>query len=222
MKVERAKVKLDFKRLTSIESQKRALAFYDLMKKRRTIRQFSTKPMPESVIENAIKAAGTAPSGAHQQPWHFCVVKNADLRHKIRLAAEKEEKQNYKARFSEAYKKDLENLETSFIKEFIDDAPVIIVIFKENYRIHNGVHLKNYYVDESVGIAVGILIAALHQAGIAMLTHTPNPMKFLNVILERPGNETPVLLMPVGYPDENAVIHDLKRKRSWEIMHVYE
>ncbi|MEX0773260.1 MAG: nitroreductase family protein [Balneolales bacterium] len=222
MKVENASVRLEFEKLTPKESQTKALAFYDLMKKRRTVRHFSTQPVPESVIENAIKAAGTAPSGAHKQPWHFCVVKNPDLKHKIRLAAEKEEKQNYEARFSESFKKDLATFETSFIKEFIDDAPVIIVVFKENYRLRNGVRFKNYYVNESIGIASGILIAALHHAGMATLTHTPNPMKFLNEILERPGNETPVLLMPVGFPDENAEVPDLKRKRTWEIMHVYE
>ncbi|MEX1121629.1 MAG: nitroreductase family protein [Balneolales bacterium] len=222
MKEESVSVQLEFEKLTPKESQKNALAFYDLMKKRRTVRHFSKKPVPETVIENAIKAAGTAPSGANKQPWQFCIVKNPDLKHRIRVAAEKEEKQNYESRFSKSFKHDLATFETSFIKEFIDDAPALIVVFKENYRIRNGVHLKNYYVNESVGIASGILIAALHHAGMATLTHTPNPMKFLNDILDRPRNETPILLMPVGYPADDAVIPDLKRKKSWEIMHVYE
>lgn len=222
MKEESISVQLKFDKLTQGESQKRALAFYDLMKKRRTVRHFSKKKVPDGVIEYAIKAAGTAPSGAHKQPWHFCVVKNPDLKHRIRLAAEKEEKQNYEARFSEPFKNDLAAFETSFIKEFIDDAPAIIVVFKENYRLQNGVHYKNYYVNESVGIASGILIAALHHAGMATLTHTPNPMKFLNDLLDRPRNETPILLMPVGYPAQDAKVPNLKRKKSWEIMHLYE
>ena len=213
---------LDFEKLTTSESQKRALAFYDLLKKRRTVRHFSQKKIPDTVIENCIKAAGTAPSGANKQPWHFCVVKSSDLKHKIRLAAEKEEKQNYEARFSSSFKQDIAKFETSFVKEFIDVAPAVIVIFKENYQIRNGVRYKNYYVNESAGIASGILIAALHNAGLATLTHTPNPMKFLNDLLERPANETPILLMPVGYPADDAMVPDLKRKPSWEIMHMYE
>ncbi|MEX0928166.1 MAG: nitroreductase family protein, partial [Balneolales bacterium] len=129
---------------------------------------------------------------------------------------------NYEARLSNSTKNDLAVFETSFIKEFIDDAPAVIVVFKENYRIRKGVKYKNYYVNESVGIAAGFLIAALHYAGLATLTHTPNPMKFLNDILDRPRNETPILLMPVGYPHKEAVVPNLKRKMSWEIMQVYE
>ncbi|MEX0686937.1 MAG: nitroreductase family protein [Balneolales bacterium] len=213
---------LKFEKITRQESQKRALAFYDLLKKRRTVRHFSKKKIPDTVIENSIKAAGTAPSGAHKQPWHFCVVKNPELKHKIRIAAENEEKQNYESRFSDSFKQDLAKFETSFVKEFIDDAPVIIVVFKETYQLRNGVQYRNYYVNESVGIASGILIAALHNAGLATLPHTPNPMKFLNGILERPGNESPILLMPVGYPVDNAKVPDIKRKPFWEIMHIYE
>lgn len=210
-----------FSRLTEAETQKRSLEYYELMKSRRSVREFSPDPILPGVIENAIRAAGTSPSGANKQPWIFCVITDPDLKHRIRIAAEREEKENYESRFPEEWLADLRKLGTDFVKEYIDIAPVLVVVFKENYRIVNGKRRKNYYVNESVGIAVGFLIAALHVAGLATLTHTPSPMGFLNDILHRPKNETPIVLMPVGYPKEGARVPDLKRKSLDEIMSRY-
>lgn len=210
-----------FTRLTEAEMKKRSLEYYELMNSRRSVREFSPDPIPPGVIESAIRAAGTSPSGANKQPWIFCVITDPDLKHRIRIAAEREEKENYESRFPEEWLADLRNLGTDFVKEYIDIAPVLVVVFKEKYRIVNGKRHKNYYVNESVGIAVGFLIAALHVAGLATLTHTPSPMGFLNDILHRPRNETPIVLMPVGYPKEGARVPDLKRKSLDEIMSRY-
>ncbi|MEE9186526.1 MAG: nitroreductase family protein [Bacteroidota bacterium] len=210
-----------FSRLTEAEMQKRSLEYYELMNSRRSVREFSPDPIPPGIIENAIRAAGTSPSGANKQPWIFCIITDPDLKHRIRIAAEREEKENYESRFPEEWLADLRKLGTDFIKEYIDIAPVLVVVFKENYRIVNGKRHKNYYVNESVGIAVGFLIAALHVAGLATLTHTPSPMGFLNDILHRPKNENPIVLMPVGYPKEGARVPDLKRKLLDEIMSRY-
>jgi len=214
-------IRYRFSRLTEAEMQKRSLEYYDLMNSRRSVREFSPDPIPPGVIENAIRAAGTSPSGANKQPWIFCVITDPDLKHRIRIAAEREEKENYESRFPEEWLADLRKLGTDFVKEYIDIAPVLVVVFKENYRIVNGKRHKNYYVNESVGIAVGFLIAALHVAGLATLTHTPSPMGFLNDILHRPKNETPIVVMPVGYPIEGARVPDLKRKLLDEIMSRY-
>lgn len=199
----------------------RSRDFLEMIKKRRTVREFSPEPVPDDVIINCIEAAGTAPSGAHMQPWHFVMVKNPEIKKQIRIAAEQEEKTNYELRFSEEMKKDIMKLETNFEKPFLETAPVLIAVFKESYRIENQIRRKNYYVNESVGIATGLLITALHYAGLASLPHTPSPMRFLNEILRRPANESPIVLLPVGYPAENAQVPDLKRKPLDTILTVF-
>lgn len=203
------------------EMQQRAKSFYELLNNRRSVRFFSDKPIPEGVLENIILTAGTAPSGAHKQPWFFALVTSKEIKHQIRLAAEEEERKNYSERFTKEWLEDLAPFGTDSVKEYIDIAPALIVVFKENYRIENGQQKKNYYVNESVGIAAGMLIAAIHHAGLVTLTHTPNPMKFLNEILERPTNETPILLMPVGFPSEDCVVPVIKRKSLNQIMKVF-
>jgi iodotyrosine deiodinase len=210
-----------FERLSSSQMKQRAREFYELMNKRRTVREFSSEPIPDGVIEEAIRTAGTAPSGAHKQPWFFAVVKDPDIKHKIRIAAEKEERLNYESRFTDEWLQDLSVFETDYVKEYIDIAPALIVVFKENYRLIDDKKYKNYYVNESVGIAAGMLIAALHNAGLATLTHTPSPMEFLSHLLNRPKNEIPIILMPVGYPKEGTVVPNIKRKPLDEIMKIY-
>ncbi len=210
------------KELTADEQLKASEAFYQQLDKRRSIREYSDKPIDIKVIENIIKAASTAPSGAHKQPWTFCVISNADLKAKIRAAAEKEEKQNYAGRMSERWLEDLEPFGTNWEKEFIDVAPYIIVVFKRAYEMIDGEKRNNYYVNESVGIASGMLIAAIHNAGLCTLTHTPSPMNFLAKVLDRPENERAFLLMPVGYASSNAEVPDIKRKPLNEIMVHYK
>ncbi len=207
-----------FQRLPADEMTARARAFYELMDQRRTVRDFSDDPIPEGVIEQAVLTAGTAPSGAHKQPWLFCVVRDAEVKARIREAAEKEERDNYSRRYSEEWLEDLAPFGTDADKAYIDEAPALIVVFKRNYEIIDGERHKNYYVNESIGIAAGMLIAALHNAGLVTLTHTPSPMGFFNEILNRPKNETPILLLPVGYPKTGARIPNLARKPLDEIM----
>ena len=182
------------------------------MDSRRTIRHFSSKTVPKEVIEAIIKTASTAPSGAHKQPWTFAVVASVEMKKKIRAAAEIEEQENYNGRMSEEWLRDLAPLGTDQFKPFLEDAPYLIVVFKKTYEIHPEGKRKNYYVSESVGLAAGFLIAAIHQAGLCSLTHTPSPMNFLERILERPKNERAVLLIPVGYPASNAEVPDIHRK----------
>lgn len=201
-----------FEKLTPEEMEKRAISFFEHMDKRRTVREFSSEPVPRSVIENAIRTASTAPSGAHKQPWFFAVVQDPETKHRIREAAEKEERENYSRRFPKEWLEDLEQFGTNAVKTHIDIAPTLIIVFKQNYEIVNGARKKNYYVNESVGIATGMLITALHNAGLCTLTHTPNPMAFLNEILQRPKNEIPIILLPVGYPKPGTKIPDLTRK----------
>lgn len=206
------------------KTDQKALAqeFFNLMNKRRSVRHFSGEWVDEQIINAIIKTAGTAPSGAHKQPWVFCAISNKDLKHKIRLLAEEEERQNYRSRMGDEWKKDLEPFGTNAIKEFIDVAPWLIVVMRKPFEVNSkGKKNKNYYVNESVGIATGILIAAIHNAGLVTLTHTPSPMDFLAKILERPTNEKPYLLLPVGYPAENALIPDLQRKPIDEIAKYY-
>lgn len=196
--------------------------FFDIMHQRRSVRNFSDKPVPQEVINTIIKTAGTAPSGAHKQPWFFCAISNAKLKHEIRLLAEIEERQNYESRMGDIWKKDLEPFGTNSVKEFIDIAPWLIIVMRKPFDIsEEGEKQKNYYVTESVGIATGILIAAIHQAGLVTLTHTPSPMDFLCKILERPPNEKPFILLPVGYPAEDAQIPNLQRKSIDEIAKYY-
>ncbi len=194
-----------------------ANAFYENMDGRRSVRDFSDRPVAREAIEKIIMAASTAPSGAHKQPWTFCAVADPVLKRKIRLAAEKEEHENYHGRMTEEWLRDLAPLGTDEHKPFLEVAPWLIVVFKKSYDIGpNGEHWKNYYVSESVGIACGFLLAAIHRAGLVALTHTPSPMNFLQKILERPQNERPFLLIPVGHPAENAMVPDIKRKGAGE------
>ena len=216
------KEKLTFNRLSDDEMLQRADELYQQLSTRRTVREYSNEPIPAGLLEKLIQSAGTAPSGANKQPWHFCVVTNPDLKRKIRESAEKEEKENYERRFSASFKEDLAKFETSFKKEYIDHAPALIIVFKERYQMENGVRRKNYYVNESVGIAIGFLITAIHNAGLVTLPHTPNPMSFLNDLLERPKNESPILLMPVGFPKKDTEVPVLSRKPLDEIMHIYD
>lgn len=201
--------------------KQRSESFYRQMDTRRSVRMFAPTPVPDEVLKHIVMTAGTAPSGAHKQPWFFAIVKDAGIRHKIRIAAEHEERLNYAERFTDEWKADLEPFGTDDVKEYIDIAPALIVVFKESYRMVDGVKKNNYYVNESVGIAAGMLITAIHQAGLVTLTHTPNPMKFLNEILGRPKNEVPILLMPVGFPSADAKVPDLQRKAFHEIAKIY-
>jgi nitroreductase len=210
------------KELTADEQLNVSQDFFENLDGRRSIREFSDKPVDIRVIENAIKAASTAPSGAHKQPWTFCVVSNTELKHKIREAAEVEEKQNYASRMSERWLEDLEPFGTNWEKPFIDIAPYIVILFKRAYEVIDGEKRNNYYVNESVGIAAGMFIAAIHDAGLCTLTHTPSPMNFLSKVLDRPENERAFLLMPVGHADENAEVPDIKRKGIEDIMVHYK
>jgi iodotyrosine deiodinase len=186
--------------------------FYQEMNLRRSIRDFSDKPISIETIENLILTASSAPSGAHKQPWTFCAISNPELKSKIRGAAEKEEYEFYNGRASEEWLKDLSPFGTDHRKPFLEIAPWIIVVFKKTYNLDDGEKTKNYYVQESVGIACGFLLAAIHKAGLVSLTHTPSPMNFLTKILGRPSNEKPYLLIPIGYPKEGAQVPNIKRK----------
>ena len=192
--------------------QQQARDFYQLMSKRRSVRDFSDKPVPASVLEDAILAAGTAPSGANMQPWHFVVVQDQEIKQKIREAAEIEERELYENRASEEWLDALAPLGTDANKPFLETAPALIAIFLKKVTIdENGGKHKNYYTSESVGIATGVLITALHNAGLATLTHTPSPMKFLSQILGRPSHERPFLLLVTGYPAEGTRVPDIER-----------
>ena len=199
--------------------ERRANAFYELMNRRRSVRDFSTEAPPRRCIDLAIRAAGTAPSGAHRQPWRFVVIDDPALKMKIREAAEIEEKENYENRFPPEWIEALAPLGTSGEKPFLEDAPYLVVVFKESYGVDAaGGKTTNYYVNESVGIACGLFIAALHNMGLATLTHTPSPMGFLSELLNRPPNEKPYILFPVGYPLEGTTVPDLKRKSLEEVV----
>lgn len=204
------------------EVEKRSADFYKWLDERRTVRDISDKPISKEVIDNLIMAGSTAPSGAHKQPWTFCAVSNADLKKKIREAAEEEEKESYSGRMSERWIKDLEPIGTDWRKPFLEEAPWLIIIFKRVFEKEEGQKHNNYYVNESVGIACGMIISAIHKAGLVTLTHTPSPMNFLTKILERPDNERPYLLLPIGYPKDEALVPDLKRKELDEVAVFYE
>ncbi len=200
----------------------RAMSFYGFMNSRRTVRDFAPDEIPDDLIRDILLAAGTAPSGANKQPWTFCVVRNPEIKREIRIAAEKEEYDNYHGRMPEEWLKDLEPLGTNWEKPFLEIAPALIVVFRKNYDIlENGSSSKNYYVHESVGLACGILIAAIHNAGLVALTHTPSPMNFLQTLLKRPQNEKPFLLIPIGFPEPNARVPDIHRKKLDEIAIFY-
>ena len=205
-------IPLDFSAQEEAAMQQQASAFYQLMSKRRSVRDFSPQPVPASVLEDAILAAGTAPSGANMQPWHFVVVQDAEVKQKIREAAEIEERELYENRASDEWLDALAPLGTDANKPFLETAPALIAIFLKKVTIdENGAKHKNYYTSESVGIATGVLITALHNAGLATLTHTPSPMKFLSQILERPSHERPFLLLVTGYPAAGTLVPDIKR-----------
>lgn len=204
--------KLDFNRLSESDMIFRSQSFYSDIVKRRTVRDFSSKEVPFEIIKNAVKSASSAPSGANKQPWHFVIVKDPKVKIKIRDAAEEEEKKFYEHRAPEEWLKDLNQFGTNWEKSFIETAPYLVVVFKINYDLDGEKRKKNYYVNESVGIASGFLLAALHQSGLATLTHTPSPMGFLEKILERPKNERAVLLIPVGYPAKDSRVPILKKK----------
>jgi iodotyrosine deiodinase len=208
----------NYQQYSEDEMLKRSQAFYDDVKRRRTVRNFSDRLVPKEVIENCIKTAGTAPSGANLQPWHFVVVSNADIKKKIRLAAEEEEKEFYTNRAPKEWLEVLEPLGTDEHKPFLETAPYLIAIFYKSYDLlPDERQVKNYYAIESTGIATGILITAIHNAGLVSLTHTPSPMNFLNDILGRPKNERPFLLLVVGYPAPDAKVPDIKKKSLQEI-----
>jgi len=209
----------EFHRREELEMSERARDFYSLMKRRRSIRQFSPEPVPRELIETAIQTAGTAPSGANRQPWRFVVVGDSETKKQIRIAAEKEEKLSYTSRMPREWLEALEPIGTDWRKGFLETVPWIVVVFALSYDlVSENAKRKNYYVQESVGIACGLFIAAIHNMGLATLTHTPSPMNFLTRILERPVNERPFLLFPVGYPAKEAEVPDLGRKRLEEIL----
>jgi len=196
----------------------RSKAFYDDIKRRRSVRDFSDKSVSREVIENCIKSAGTAPNGANLQPWHFVVISDPEIKKKIRIAAEEEEKEFYSKRAPKEWLEVLEPLGTDDNKPFLEFAPYLIAIFYKSYEVFpDGRQIKQYYAIESTGIATGMLITAIHNAGLASLTHTPSPMNFLNEILDRPKNERPFLLLVIGYPAADAKVPDIKKKSLQEI-----
>lgn len=212
-------IPLDFTEYPPEEMRDRARAFREQMSHRRSVREFSDRPVPRELIEEAIRTAGTAPSGAHRQPWQFVAVDDPDLKVEIREAAEEEEKEFYENRVTEEWEEALAPLGTDWRKPYLERAPWLVVCFAEQYALdENGEKTKNYYVQESVGIACGLFIAAIHNMGLATLTHTPAPMKFLRDVLERPSNERPYILFPVGYPAGDATVPDLERKSLEEIV----
>jgi len=203
------------------EMKERSETFFKTLNIRRSIRHFSLKAIPPGILENIIRTASSAPSGAHKQPWTFCVVTNPEIKQKIREAAEKEEYENYHGRMKQDWLEDLEPFDTDWHKPFLENAPALIIVFKRIYETVEGEIRNNYYVPESVGLACGFLLAAIHNAGLVSLTHTPSPMNFLASILHRPENERAFLLIPVGFPAAGAMVPDLKRKPLEEVMVKY-
>lgn len=200
------------------EMKRRAAEFYADMKRRRTVRHFSSRPVPREIIENCLRAAGTAPNGANMQPWHFVVVTDPAVKKQIREAAEAEEREFYQNRATEEWLEALAPLGTDANKPFLETAPYLIVVFAQSYGLgEDGRKIKHYYVQESVGIATGMLITAVHQAGLASLTHTPSPMRFLNEMLDRPAHERPFLILVVGYPADDARVPVISKKSLDEI-----
>jgi len=215
-------VKYEHNTLTPEKMQSNSSEFYALMDKRRSVREFSPETFPREIIDNIIMTASTAPSGAHKQPWTFCVITDPDIKKQIREAAEKEEYENYHGRMDKQWLEDLSYLGTDWHKPFLETAPYLIIVFKKLYDITREAEKKqNYYVNESVGIACGMLLAAIHNAGLCALTHTPSPMGFMSKILNRPENERPYLLIPIGYPGQNCEVPELKRKSFEEVSVIY-
>lgn len=206
------------------EALARSRAFLSQVKERRTVRDFSTRPVPYELIENAVAAAATAPSGANQQPWTFCVVSDVNLKAKMRAAAEAEERENYERRMSEEWKTALAHLGTDWNKTHLTDAPYVIVVFAQSYGVATDLltgetrRVKHYYVTESVGLAVGVLLTSLHLAGLTTMTHTPSPMAFLSELLNRPDNERAYIIIPVGYPADGAMVPRIRKKSLSEVL----
>lgn len=208
--------------LSDSEMLQRAQSFYKKMDTRRSVREFSNRPVAREVIENIIKTASTAPSGAHKQPWTFCVIENPEIKKQIRIAAEEEEQASYASRMSSEWLDDLKPLGTDWQKPFLEIAPYLIIVFRRIYEFGpEGKKKNNYYVQESVGLASGFLLAAIHDAGLVSLTHTPSPMNFISKILSRPENEKPFLLIPVGYPADECWVPDLGRKELDDVAVFY-
>lgn len=211
-------IPLTFREYPLEEMQQRAAGFRAEMQRRRTVRDFSPRPVPREIIEECLRTAGTAPNGANLQPWHFVVVSDPALKRTIREAAETEEREFYHSRAPQEWLDALAPLGTDEHKPFLETAPYLIVCFAQSYGVlPDGRKVKNYYVTESVGIAIGMLVTALHHAGLASLTHTPSPMGFLNQLCRRPENERPVLLLVTGYPAEGAQVPDIRKKPLEEI-----
>lgn len=217
-------IPLQFQRLDEAQMRQAADAALSRFQKRRTVRHFSTEPLPLDVVRKCIMAAGTAPSGAHKQPWHFCLITDPEVKSCIREAAEKEEYENYHGRMNEAWLDDLKPFGTDHLKPHLEEAPALIAVFRSSWTpdaASPSGKSQNYYVQESVGIACGMLLAALHECGIATLTHTPSPMGFLANILGRPAHEKAFLLIPIGYPADGCQVPDIQRKEWDEIASEY-
>lgn len=210
-------VPLEFPRRAREEMLARAREFHRELATRRSVREFSEEPVPLEVIDECLQAAGSAPSGANRQPWSFVVVSDPGLKRAIREGAEAEEREFYEHRITEEWRRALAPFGTTWKKPFLEQAPAVIAVFRHAYDVEEGEKRTNYYTVESVGIALGFLIAALHHAGLATLTHTPSPMRFLGEILGRPANEKPFVLLPVGYPAEGCRVPDLRKKSLEEI-----
>lgn len=208
-------------RLSKDEMIANASKYDETMQSRRSVREFSSDPVPREAILNAINAASSAPSGAHKQPWTFCLVSNSEIKAEIRRLAEEEEYLSYNGRMNDEWLNDLKPFGTNHIKPFLEEAPYLIIVFKKPYELVDGEKRQNYYVNESVGIAVGFLLSALHHAGFATLTHTPSPMKFLGKILGRPENERPYVLIPVGYPHPDTKVPNISRKPLNSVLYEY-
>ncbi|MFC1618676.1 nitroreductase family protein [Candidatus Neomarinimicrobiota bacterium] len=216
-------IPLAFTPLDPAESLSLARQYYKCMEQRRSVRHFSDRPVSKEIIECLIRTASTAPSGAHKQPWTFVAISDNNMKTQIRRGAEKEERRNYEHRMPSEWTQSLKPLGTDWRKPYLEVAPWLVAIFQQNYKLSDtGVKRKNYYVTESVGIAVGLFLAAVHQVGLVALTHTPSPMKFLSDILKRPPNERPFVLIPVGYPEEACQVPDLKRKGLDEVAIFFE
>jgi iodotyrosine deiodinase len=214
-------VKYNWTKINDQEHIAKSAILFEEMNRRRSIRGFSDDPVPKEALINAIRTASTAPSGANKQPWTFCLISSPEIKREIRIAAEEEEKLNYGQRMSEEWLEDLKQFRTNWQKPFLEIAPYLIVVFKKVYDNDGEGKKTNYYVNESVGLATGFLLMCLHQIGLYTLTHTPSPMKFLTKILNRPENERPFLLIPVGYPEKDHEVPDIKRKETDEILVEY-
>lgn len=215
-------VQFDHEEIDPETSLRNSENFFNWINKRRSVRDISDQPVSKDIIDNIIRSASSAPSGAHKQPWTFCIVSDPGIKHEIRKAAEKEEYESYHNRMSARWLKDLQPIGTDWNKPFLEKAPYLIIVFKKVFELdEDDQKQNNYYVNESVGIASGFLIAAIHNAGLVTLTHTPSPMNFLSKILNRPANERAFLLLPVGYPEDEAYVPDLTRKPLEEVAVYY-